>query len=82
MSLHEYIVLEAEGLEIHYLSSYGFSGITVDEVSEQQRREENEDLAAHPAAFHPAVQLLHTHLASSRAQKEEVLWAALWRTEP
>lgn len=51
------MVLQAEGLEIHYPSSYGFSGITVDEISERQWKEENEDLAVHPAAFHPAVQL-------------------------
>lgn len=29
----------------------------MDEISEQQRKEENEDLAARPAASHPAVQL-------------------------
>lgn len=51
------MVLDAEGLEIHYHSSYGFTGITVDEISERRRKEENEDLAVHPAAFHPAVQL-------------------------
>lgn len=51
------LVPEAEGLEIHYPSSYGFSGITVDEISERQRKEENEDLAVHPAAFPSAVQL-------------------------
>lgn len=51
------MVLEAEVLEIHYPSSYGFSGITVDEISERQWKEENEDLAVHPAAFHPAVLL-------------------------
>lgn len=49
--------LEAKGLEIHYPSSYGFSGITVDEISEWHRKEENEDLAAHPAASRPAGQL-------------------------
>lgn len=51
------VFLEATGLEIHYPSSCGFSGITVDEISERQREEENEDLAAHPAASRPAVQL-------------------------
>lgn len=51
------MILEAEGLEIHYPSSCGFSGITVDEISERQRKEENEDLAVHPAAFCLAVQL-------------------------
>lgn len=35
----------------------GFSGITVDEISERRRKEENGDLAAHPAAFHSAVLL-------------------------
>lgn len=49
--------LEAKGLEIHYPSSYSFSGITVDGISERQRKEENEDLAVHPAAFRQAVQL-------------------------
>lgn len=55
--LRTHVFLEAKGLEIHYRSSYGFSGITVDEISEWRRKEENEDLAVHPAATRPAVQL-------------------------
>lgn len=54
--LRPLMFLEAKGLEIHYPSSYGFSGITVDEISEWHRKE-NEDLAVHPAASRPAVQL-------------------------
>lgn len=59
LSLHfrTHMFLEAKGLEIHYPSSSGFSGITVDEISEWHRKEENEDLAVHPAASRPAVQL-------------------------
>lgn len=41
----------------------------MDEISERQRKEENEDLAEHPAAFHPAVQL-STH-SFGRQQSSE-----------
>lgn len=57
LRLRAHMFLEAKGLEIHYPSSYGLSGITVDEISEWHRKEENEDLAVHPAASRPAVQL-------------------------
>lgn len=57
LRLPTHTFLNSKGLEIHYPSSYGFSGITVDEISEWHRKEENEDLAVHPAASRPAVRL-------------------------
>lgn len=55
LRLHTHAFLGSKGFGDP--SSYGFSGITVDEISEWHRKEENEDLAVHPAASRLAVQL-------------------------